>query len=72
MTVGYPDSPLNAKSAHVHNGPQPGQRAPIREGEPGGRFWKHTPLCVVRRRHAYVEIAAFKISDFAEPSPRKQ
>ena len=34
VSVGYPDSPLNAKSAHLHGGPEPGQRAPIREGEP--------------------------------------
>ncbi len=64
VAVGYPTSPLNAKSAHVHGGPQPGQRAPIRKGEPAVGSWKHTALCVVRRRHAYVEIAAFKISEF--------
>ncbi len=31
---GYSDSPLNARSANVHRGPEPGKRAPIREGEP--------------------------------------
>ena len=34
VAVAYSDSPLNARSANVHRGPEPGKRAPIREGEP--------------------------------------
>jgi hypothetical protein len=34
VAVAYSDSPLNARSEHVHGGPEPGKRAPIREGEP--------------------------------------
>jgi len=34
VSVGYPGSPLNAHTAHAHGGPEPGKRAPIRQGEP--------------------------------------
>jgi 2-polyprenyl-6-methoxyphenol hydroxylase-like FAD-dependent oxidoreductase len=34
VSIAYSDSPLNAPSAHVHGGPEPGKRAPIRRGEP--------------------------------------
>ena len=31
--VGYTESPLNAKTAHAHDGPKAGKRAPVRRGE---------------------------------------
>ena len=34
VDVAYSESPLNAHSAHAHGGPEPGKRAPIRQGEP--------------------------------------
>jgi 2-polyprenyl-6-methoxyphenol hydroxylase-like FAD-dependent oxidoreductase len=34
IAVGYAESPLNAESAESRHGPRPGQRAPIRKGEP--------------------------------------
>jgi 2-polyprenyl-6-methoxyphenol hydroxylase-like FAD-dependent oxidoreductase len=34
VAVAYPDSPLNAHTAHTHGGPEPGKRAPIRKHEP--------------------------------------
>ncbi|HXA51846.1 MAG TPA: FAD-dependent monooxygenase [Candidatus Acidoferrum sp.] len=34
LSVGYPDSPLNANVAHKGPSPHAGERAPIREGEP--------------------------------------
>jgi len=34
ITIGYSDSPLNAKNTHAHDGIKPGKRAPIRDGEP--------------------------------------
>ena len=34
QAVSYPESPLNAKTAHVHDGPKAGKRAPIRKDEP--------------------------------------
>ena len=33
VTVGYPDSPLNSSHDFEHNGPAPGRRVPIHEGE---------------------------------------
>jgi 2-polyprenyl-6-methoxyphenol hydroxylase-like FAD-dependent oxidoreductase len=34
ITIGYSDTPLNAHSAHAHNGLKAGKRAPIRDNEP--------------------------------------
>ena len=33
ISIGYAESPLNRRSAHVHGGPGVGERAPIRNGE---------------------------------------
>jgi 2-polyprenyl-6-methoxyphenol hydroxylase-like FAD-dependent oxidoreductase len=33
VSIGYPHSPLNANSSHVHGGPAAGERAPIRADE---------------------------------------
>ena len=34
VAIGYPHSPLNAHSGNGHGGPRPGERAPIRDGDP--------------------------------------
>jgi 2-polyprenyl-6-methoxyphenol hydroxylase-like FAD-dependent oxidoreductase len=34
VSVGYPDSPLNRSCDFERSGPEPGKRAPIRDGEP--------------------------------------
>jgi hypothetical protein len=34
VKIGYANSPLNAHSGNSHGGPKPGERAPIRDGEP--------------------------------------
>jgi 2-polyprenyl-6-methoxyphenol hydroxylase-like FAD-dependent oxidoreductase len=34
ISIGYPDSPLNAHTPHTSDGLRPGKRAPIRENEP--------------------------------------
>jgi 2-polyprenyl-6-methoxyphenol hydroxylase-like FAD-dependent oxidoreductase len=34
VAIGYPHSPMNAHIGNVHGGPKPGERAPIRDGEP--------------------------------------
>ena len=34
VSIGYPDSPLNCFCDFEYAGPSPGQRAPIRDGEP--------------------------------------
>jgi 2-polyprenyl-6-methoxyphenol hydroxylase-like FAD-dependent oxidoreductase len=33
VSIGYPNSPLNAREGNTHGGPKPGERAPIREEE---------------------------------------
>jgi 2-polyprenyl-6-methoxyphenol hydroxylase-like FAD-dependent oxidoreductase len=72
VAVGYPNSPLNAKSAHVHNGPQPGQRAPIREGEPAVGSG-NTPRFVLFAEDTPTSRSLLsKYPNFVEPSPRKQ
>jgi hypothetical protein len=33
LSIGYPNSPLSVRGAHIHGGPAAGERAPIREHE---------------------------------------
>jgi 2-polyprenyl-6-methoxyphenol hydroxylase-like FAD-dependent oxidoreductase len=33
VAIAYSESPLNAKSVHIHGVPEPGKRAPVRKGE---------------------------------------
>ena len=49
MDIGYPDSPLTARSAGASDGPKPGQRWPQRlpEGTGGRRFTALGPAAVV-------------------------
>ncbi|HQS18306.1 FAD-dependent monooxygenase [Reyranella sp.] len=49
MDIGYPDSPLTARSAGVSDGPEPGERWPRRlpEGTGGRRFTALGPAAVV-------------------------
>jgi hypothetical protein len=72
VSVGYPDSPLNAKSVHVHGGPEPGQRAPIREGETAVGSG-NTPRFVLFAEDTPTSRALLsKYPNLVEPSPRKQ
>jgi 2-polyprenyl-6-methoxyphenol hydroxylase-like FAD-dependent oxidoreductase len=71
MAVGYPESPLNAKSAHFHGGPHPGQRAPIREGEPAVGSG-NTPRFVLFAEDTPTSRSLLsKYPNFVEPLPRK-
>ena len=72
VAVGYPDSPLNAKSVHVHGGPRPGQRAPIRQGEPAVGSG-NTPRFVLFAEDTHRSRSLLsKYPNSIEPSPRKQ
>jgi 2-polyprenyl-6-methoxyphenol hydroxylase-like FAD-dependent oxidoreductase len=72
VSVGYPDSPLNAKSAHVHGGPEPGQRAPIREGETAVGSG-NTPRFVLFAEDTPTSRSLLsKYPNLLEPSARKQ
>jgi 2-polyprenyl-6-methoxyphenol hydroxylase-like FAD-dependent oxidoreductase len=72
VAVGYPDSPLNAKSAHVHGGPQPGQRAPIREGEPAVGSGNIPRFALFAEDTPTARSLLSKYPNFVEPLPRKQ
>jgi hypothetical protein len=71
MAVGYPDSPLNAKSAYIHGGPQPGQRAPIREGEPAVGSGNTPRFALFAEDTPTSRSLLSKYPNFVEPFPRK-
>jgi hypothetical protein len=71
MAVGYPESPLNAKSAHVHGGPHPGQRAPIREGEPAVGSGNTPRFALFAEDTPTSRSLLSKYPNFVEPLPRK-
>jgi 2-polyprenyl-6-methoxyphenol hydroxylase-like FAD-dependent oxidoreductase len=71
MAVGYPDSPLNAKSAHLHGGPHPGQRAPIREGEPAVGSGNTPRFALFAEDTPASRSLLSKYPNFVEPLPRK-
>jgi 2-polyprenyl-6-methoxyphenol hydroxylase-like FAD-dependent oxidoreductase len=71
MAVGYPESPLNAKSAHVHGGPHPGQRAPIREGEPAVGSGNTPRFALFAEDTPTSKSLLSKYPNFVEPLPRK-
>jgi hypothetical protein len=72
VAIGYPDSPLNAKSAHVHGGPQPGQRAPIREGEPAVGSGNTPRFALFAEDTPTSRALLSKYQNLVEASPRKQ
>jgi 2-polyprenyl-6-methoxyphenol hydroxylase-like FAD-dependent oxidoreductase len=71
VTVGYSDSPLNAKSAHLHGGPEPGQRAPIREGEPAVGSGNTPRFALFSEDTPTSRSLLAKYPELVEPSPRK-
>jgi 2-polyprenyl-6-methoxyphenol hydroxylase-like FAD-dependent oxidoreductase len=71
MSVGYPDSPLNAKSAHPHDGPKPGKRAPIRENETAVGAGTTPRFTLFADDTAAARAILAKYPDLVEQSPRK-
>jgi FAD binding domain len=71
MAVGYPESPLNAKSAHLHGGPHPGQRAPIREGEPAVGSGNTPRFALFAEDTPTSKSLLSKYPNLVEPLPRK-
>jgi hypothetical protein len=64
-------SPLNAKSAHLHGGPEPGRRAPIREGEPAVGSGNTPRFALFAEDTPASRSLLSKYANFLEPSPRK-
>jgi 2-polyprenyl-6-methoxyphenol hydroxylase-like FAD-dependent oxidoreductase len=71
LSVGYPESPLNAQSAHPHDGPKPGKRAPIRENETPVGSGTTPRFALFADDNAAVRSILAKYSDLVESSPRK-
>ena len=71
VAVAYSDSPLNAQSAHVHGGPEPGRRAPIRQGEPGVGSGNTPRFALFAEDTAASRSLLSKYPNLVEPSPRK-
>ena len=72
VAVAYSDSPLNARSAHVHGGPEPGKRAPIREGEPDVGSGNTPRFALFAEDTPASRSLLSKYPNLVEPSPRKQ
>jgi hypothetical protein len=71
VAVAYSDSPLNAQSAHVHGGPKPGQRAPIREDEPAVGSGNTPRFALFAEDTPASRSLLSKYANLVEPSPRK-
>jgi 2-polyprenyl-6-methoxyphenol hydroxylase-like FAD-dependent oxidoreductase len=71
VAVAYSDSPLNARSAHVHGGPEPGKRAPIREGEPAVGSGNTPRFAMFAEDTPASRSLLSKYANLVEPSPRK-
>lgn len=71
VAVAYPDSPLNAQSGHVHAGPEPGKRAPIREGEPAVGSGNTPRFALFAADTPASRSLLSKYPNLVEPSPRK-
>jgi hypothetical protein len=72
VAIGYPNSPLNAHSAHAHGGPKPGERAPIREGEPAVGSGNTPHFALFAEDAPESRSLLSKYPNLVEPSPRKQ
>jgi 2-polyprenyl-6-methoxyphenol hydroxylase-like FAD-dependent oxidoreductase len=72
VAVAYSESPLNARSAHVRGGPEPGKRAPIREGEPAVGSGKTPRFALFAEDTPGSRSLLSKYSNLVEPLPRKQ
>jgi FAD binding domain len=71
VAVAYSDSPLNAQSTHAHGGPEPGMRAPIREGEPAVGSGNTPRFAFFAEDTPAARTLLAKHRNFVEPSPRK-
>jgi 2-polyprenyl-6-methoxyphenol hydroxylase-like FAD-dependent oxidoreductase len=71
VAVAYSHSPLNAKSAHGHGGPEPGKRAPIREGEPSVGAGNTPRFALFAEDTPESRSLLSKYAMLVEPAPRK-
>jgi 2-polyprenyl-6-methoxyphenol hydroxylase-like FAD-dependent oxidoreductase len=72
VAVAYSESPLNARSTHAHGGPEPGKRAPIRQGEPKVGSGITPRFVLFARDTPGSRLLLSKYPHLVEPSPRKQ
>jgi 2-polyprenyl-6-methoxyphenol hydroxylase-like FAD-dependent oxidoreductase len=72
VDVSYSESPLNARSAHGHGGPEPGKRAPIRQGEPKVGSGNTPRFALFSEDTLESRSLLAKYPDLVEPSPRKR
>ena len=71
VAIGYPNSPLNAHSGHVGGGPKPGERAPIREGEPAVGSGNTPRFALFAEDTAASRALLSKYPELVEATPRK-
>jgi 2-polyprenyl-6-methoxyphenol hydroxylase-like FAD-dependent oxidoreductase len=71
VAVAYSNSPLNAQSAHVHGGPEPGKRAPIRVSEPAVGSGNTPRFALFSEETPPSRSLLSKYPNLVEPSPRK-
>jgi 2-polyprenyl-6-methoxyphenol hydroxylase-like FAD-dependent oxidoreductase len=71
VDVAYADSPLNGHSAHGHGGPEPGKRAPIREGEPAVGSGNTPRFALFAEDSPASRALLSKYPNLVEPLPRK-
>jgi 2-polyprenyl-6-methoxyphenol hydroxylase-like FAD-dependent oxidoreductase len=70
VNIGYAHSPLNAHSASGHGGPKPGERAPIRNGEPPVGAGKNPRFALFANDTPTARTLLSKYPNLLEPSPR--
>jgi 2-polyprenyl-6-methoxyphenol hydroxylase-like FAD-dependent oxidoreductase len=70
VAIGYPSSPLNAHSGNGHGGPKPGERAPVRDGEPPVGAGKSPRFALFANDTPASRTLLSKYSDLLESSPR--
>jgi 2-polyprenyl-6-methoxyphenol hydroxylase-like FAD-dependent oxidoreductase len=70
VAIGYPRSPLNAHSRNGHGGPKPGERAPIRDGEPPVGAGKSPHFALFANDTPAARTLLSKYSDLLESSAR--
>jgi 2-polyprenyl-6-methoxyphenol hydroxylase-like FAD-dependent oxidoreductase len=70
MNIGYAHSPLNAHSRSGHGGPKPGERAPIRDGEPPVGAGKSPHFALFANDTPASRTLLSKYSDVVESAPR--
>jgi 2-polyprenyl-6-methoxyphenol hydroxylase-like FAD-dependent oxidoreductase len=70
VNIGYPSSPLNAHSRSGHGGPKPGERAPIRDGEPPVGAGTSPRFALFANDTPALKTVLSKYSELLESSPR--